>query len=159
MCRYREKNMLSVFVNLFAAIAYVSIVISFSFCLDNVTRMSLTLCSAIWQWAKLCSHMNNDEGPAAAVVSYKYLDYAFTCPLLTADLLWSLNLPYKFTYAGFVSVCLYAPSLFDNTRIYDFHRFLLICNPCTYVCACLDEPSGGLRAGAPSYSILHPCTS
>jgi len=29
-----------------------------------------------------------------------------TCPLLTADLLWALNLPYKFTYAGFVAVCI-----------------------------------------------------
>lgn len=71
--------MISVFVNLFAAMAY---------------------------WAKLASHMNGDVGPAANVVTYKYLDYMATCPLLTADLLWALNLPYKFTYAGFVLVCI-----------------------------------------------------
>ena len=52
---YREDKMISVFVNLFAAMAY---------------------------WAKLASHMNGDVGPAANVVTYKYLDYVFTCPLL-----------------------------------------------------------------------------
>ena len=71
--------MMAVFVNLFAALAY---------------------------WAKLSSHANGDVGPAAQVHYYKYLDYLFTCPLLTVDLLWSLNLPYKFTYGGFVFICI-----------------------------------------------------
>lgn len=78
---YREDKMLSVFVNLFAAIAY---------------------------WARICSHANGDVGPAAQVNVYKYLDYLLTCPLLTLDLMWSLNLPYKFTYAGFVFCCIIA---------------------------------------------------
>lgn len=55
---YREDKMISVFVNLFAAMAY---------------------------WAKLASHMNGDVGPAANVVTYKYLDYVFTCPLLVSS--------------------------------------------------------------------------
>lgn len=32
----------------------------------------------------------------------KYVDYLFTCPLLTADLLCSLNLPFKITFSYFV---------------------------------------------------------
>uniref|UniRef100_A0A7S4J9V4 Uncharacterized protein n=1 Tax=Guillardia theta TaxID=55529 RepID=A0A7S4J9V4_GUITH len=76
---YREEKMISVFVNLFAALAY---------------------------WAKLASHANGDVGPAASVTTYKYLDYLFTCPLLTIDLLWCLNLPYKFTFGAIVAVCI-----------------------------------------------------
>ena len=29
---------------------------------------------------------------------WQYLDYMITCPILTLDLLWTLNLPYKVTY-------------------------------------------------------------
>lgn len=76
---YKESKMLSVFVILFTAISY---------------------------WAKICSHVNGDVGPAAEVVTYKYIDYVFTCPLLTIDLMWSLNLPYKFFYGGVVFVCI-----------------------------------------------------
>ena len=36
----------------------------------------------------------------ARSITYPCLD------LQTADLLWSLNLPYKFTYGGFVGVCI-----------------------------------------------------
>mmetsp|Transcript_1325 Transcript_1325/g.2637 ORF Transcript_1325/g.2637 Transcript_1325/m.2637 type:complete len:449 (+) Transcript_1325:147-1493(+) len=91
---YREDKMLSVFVNLFAAMAY---------------------------WARLCSHANGDVGPAANIVAYKYLDYVLTCPLLTIDLLWSLNLPYKFTYGGFVLcciICAFMCSTLDGTARY-----------------------------------------
>ena len=35
-------------------------------------------------------------------------DYMVTCPLLTLDLLWTLNLPYKFTYALFVFLTLFS---------------------------------------------------
>jgi hypothetical protein len=52
------------------------------------------------------SHVNGNVGPAANVIAYKYVDYLLTCPLLTVDLLWSLNLPYKFTYGGFVLICI-----------------------------------------------------
>mmetsp|Transcript_48371 Transcript_48371/g.77935 ORF Transcript_48371/g.77935 Transcript_48371/m.77935 type:complete len:113 (-) Transcript_48371:819-1157(-) len=65
---YKESKMLPVFVNLFAAISY---------------------------WAKISSHVNGDVGPAANVMTYRYLDYVLTCPLLTVDLMWNLNLPYK----------------------------------------------------------------
>eukprot|EP00286_Rhodomonas_abbreviata_P007750 CAMPEP_0181328146 /NCGR_PEP_ID=MMETSP1101-20121128/22530_1 /TAXON_ID=46948 /ORGANISM="Rhodomonas abbreviata, Strain Caron Lab Isolate" /LENGTH=423 /DNA_ID=CAMNT_0023436955 /DNA_START=106 /DNA_END=1377 /DNA_ORIENTATION=+ len=76
---YREEKMLSVYVNLFAGIAY---------------------------WARVCSHANGDRGPAANIETYKYLDYVITCPLLTIDLMWSLNLPHKFTSATNVAVCI-----------------------------------------------------
>eukprot|EP00960_Hanusia_phi_P054638 762723-Hanusia_phi.AAC.16 len=58
------------------------------------------------RWAKLASHANGDVGPASAVTTYKYLDYLFTCPLLTIDLLWCLNLPYKFCFGAVVAVCI-----------------------------------------------------
>jgi len=91
---YREEKMLSVFVNLFAGLAY---------------------------WARLCSHANGDVGPAAAIVTYKYIDYLLTCPLLTVDLMWSLNLPYKLTYGGAVGcciVCAFMASTLDGTAKY-----------------------------------------
>mmetsp|Transcript_8985 Transcript_8985/g.14198 ORF Transcript_8985/g.14198 Transcript_8985/m.14198 type:complete len:362 (-) Transcript_8985:188-1273(-) len=91
---YREEKMLSVFVNLFAAIAY---------------------------WARLCSHANGDVGPAAQIVTYKYIDYLLTCPILTVDLMWSLNLPYKFTYGASVGVCIvcaFACSTLDGMARY-----------------------------------------
>jgi len=97
--RYREKNMISVFVNLFAAISYVHCLFNPqvpSFCLLTHCQASSGLLSliclpvlltyfAIWQWAKLASHSNGDVGPAANVVTYKYLDYLATCPLLVSS--------------------------------------------------------------------------
>ena len=38
----------------------------------------------------------------------QYFDYMFTCPLLTLDLLWTLNLPYKVTYALLVFLTLFS---------------------------------------------------
>ena len=72
---YREEKCISIFVNLIAAITY---------------------------WGRICAHFNGDVGMALNVNFYKYFDYIFTCPILTLDLLWSLNLPYKVTYATFV---------------------------------------------------------
>ena len=74
---YREEKVLCIFVNLIAALTY---------------------------WGRVCSHFNGDVGLAVNVNYYKYFDYLFTCPLLTLDLLWSLNLPYKVTYSGFVAL-------------------------------------------------------
>eukprot|EP00281_Chroomonas_sp_CCMP1168_P021408 CAMPEP_0206226566 /NCGR_PEP_ID=MMETSP0047_2-20121206/8165_1 /ASSEMBLY_ACC=CAM_ASM_000192 /TAXON_ID=195065 /ORGANISM="Chroomonas mesostigmatica_cf, Strain CCMP1168" /LENGTH=367 /DNA_ID=CAMNT_0053649673 /DNA_START=377 /DNA_END=1480 /DNA_ORIENTATION=+ len=76
---YREEKMLCVYVNMFAAVAY---------------------------WARLASHANGDTGSAAYIHVFKYGDYLLTCPMLTLDLMWSLNLPYKLTYAMFVAVCI-----------------------------------------------------
>lgn len=94
--RYREDKMLSVFVNLFAAIAYVS-------CRPNRLHIKMPstrtnrchLVEAVLssfsrvdagfrQWARICSHANGDVGPAAQVNVYKYLDYLLTCPLLVS---------------------------------------------------------------------------
>ena len=37
----------------------------------------------------------------------QYFDYMLTCPLLTLDLLWTLNLPYKLTYSLMVFLTLF----------------------------------------------------
>ena len=37
----------------------------------------------------------------------QYGDYMITCPLLTLDLLWTLNLPYKMTYSLMVFLTLF----------------------------------------------------
>ena len=73
---YREEKCLSIFVNLIAALTY---------------------------WGRIAAHFNGDVGLSLNVNFYKYFDYIFTCPVLTLDLLWTLNLPFKFTYAGFVA--------------------------------------------------------
>jgi len=80
---YNEKGMLSLYVNLFAACAY---------------------------FAKMASHVSGDNLDDApySLVMYTYGDYMVTCPLLTLDLLWTLNLPYKFTYALFVFLTLFS---------------------------------------------------
>jgi hypothetical protein len=54
------------------------------------------------QWARCASHANGDVGPVAYIHLLKYVDYLFTCPLLTADLLCALNLPFKVSYPYFV---------------------------------------------------------
>jgi bacteriorhodopsin len=58
------------------------------------------------QWARLASHANGDVGSAAIIHVFKYGDYLLTCPLLTLDLLWSLNLPFKLSGAVGVFVCI-----------------------------------------------------
>ena len=78
---YREEKCISIFVNLIAAMTY---------------------------WGRICAHFNGDVGLALSVNFYKYLDYIFTCPILTLDLLWSLNLPYKVTYSIFVAITITA---------------------------------------------------
>mmetsp|Transcript_32651 Transcript_32651/g.82343 ORF Transcript_32651/g.82343 Transcript_32651/m.82343 type:complete len:399 (-) Transcript_32651:156-1352(-) len=72
---YREEKLLSIYVNSFAAYVY---------------------------WARCGSHANGDVGPVAYIHLLKYVDYLFTCPLLSADLLCTLNLPFKVTYPYFV---------------------------------------------------------
>jgi hypothetical protein len=72
---YRESKVFCVFVNSFAAYVY---------------------------WARCASHANGDVGPVAYIHLLKYVDYLFTCPLLTADLLCALNLPFKVSYPYFV---------------------------------------------------------
>ena len=78
---YNEKGMISLYVNLFAAVAY---------------------------WAKMCSHVSGDPKTEFSIIMYTYADYMITCPLLTLDLLWTLNLPYKLTYSLFVGLTLFA---------------------------------------------------
>jgi len=77
---YNEKGMCSLYVNLVAAFAY---------------------------YAKMASHISGDP-VKGNVVYYQYFDYMFTCPLLTLDLLWTLNLPYKVTYALLVFLTLFS---------------------------------------------------
>lgn len=67
--------------------------------------LALTLRRPV-QWARLASHANGDVGSAAIIHVFKYGDYLLTCPLLTLDLLWSLNLPFKLSGAVGVFVCI-----------------------------------------------------
>mmetsp|Transcript_1896 Transcript_1896/g.3418 ORF Transcript_1896/g.3418 Transcript_1896/m.3418 type:complete len:420 (+) Transcript_1896:47-1306(+) len=75
---YREQNMLGVFINLFCAVAY---------------------------FAKVIASHSDDDG-FRAFTTIKYVDYLTTCPLLTLDLLWNLEAPYKASSASLVLVCL-----------------------------------------------------
>ena len=52
---YREEKVISVFVNLVAALTY---------------------------WGRICAHFNGDVGLSLNVNYYKYFDYVFTCPTL-----------------------------------------------------------------------------
>ncbi|EKX32023.1 hypothetical protein GUITHDRAFT_148916 [Guillardia theta CCMP2712] len=94
---YREKGMISLYVNLFAAVAY---------------------------YARITSHLSGDVGAATNIVLYKYFDYLITCPLLvgtkskrgeTFDLLTTLNLPYKITYAVYVQITIFTGFMSANT--------------------------------------------
>lgn len=78
---YNEKGMLSLYVNLIAAVAY---------------------------WAKMAMHVAGDPESDYNLTYYSYFDYMLTCPLLTLDLLWTLNLPYKVTYSLFVFLTLFS---------------------------------------------------
>ena len=78
---YNEKGMLSLYVNLIAAVAY---------------------------WAKMAMHVAGDPKSDYNLTYYSYFDYMLTCPLLTLDLLWTLNLPYKVTYSLFVFLTLFS---------------------------------------------------
>jgi hypothetical protein len=73
--RYRESKMLSVYVNLFAAISYVR------FNLLSVKKYFM-LRIVGWQVARVASHANGNVGNIAQVHNYRYFDYVFTCPLL-----------------------------------------------------------------------------
>jgi len=46
--------------------------------------LCIFLILVVWQWARLASHANGNVGPAANIVTYKYLDYMATCPLLVS---------------------------------------------------------------------------
>ena len=48
------------------------------------------------------------------IAMYQYCDYMLTCPLLTIDLLWTLNLPYKLTYALMVFCTLFSGFMASN---------------------------------------------
>jgi len=72
---YREERTLSVIVCLAATVSY---------------------------YSRICEHVSGDQSPTMTFVYTKYLDYIVTCPVLTMDLLWTLNLPYRFTYAIFI---------------------------------------------------------
>ncbi|EKX32022.1 hypothetical protein GUITHDRAFT_148915 [Guillardia theta CCMP2712] len=94
---YREKGMISLYVNLFAAVAY---------------------------YARITSHLSGDVGAATNIILYKYFDYLITCPLLvgtkskrgeTFDLLTTLNLPYKITYAVYVQITIFTGFMSANT--------------------------------------------
>lgn len=74
--------------------------------LDHCVLIDRRLLSRLEQWARLASHANGDVGSAAYIHVFKYADYLLTCPLLTLDLLWSLNLPYKVTGAMMVFTCI-----------------------------------------------------
>jgi len=77
---YNEHGMASMYVNMFAATAY---------------------------YAKICAHLSGNQNPGSSVTNYQYGDYMITCPLLTLDLLWTLNLPYKMTYSLMVFLTLF----------------------------------------------------
>jgi len=78
---YNEKGMVSLYVNLIAATAY---------------------------YAKMAMHVAGNPKSDFNLTYYQYFDYMLTCPLLTLDLLWTLNLPYKVTYSLFVFLTLFA---------------------------------------------------
>ncbi|EKX54449.1 hypothetical protein GUITHDRAFT_99928 [Guillardia theta CCMP2712] len=75
---FKEQNMLTVFINLWCALAY---------------------------FAKVLQSHSNDNGFAPLTV-IPYVDYCTTCPLLTLDLLWCLDAPYKISSAVLVFTCL-----------------------------------------------------
>jgi len=70
--------MLGVFINLFCAVAY---------------------------FAKVIAAHSGDDG-FEVFTTMRYVDYLTTCPLLTLDLLWNLEAPYKISAAALVGVCL-----------------------------------------------------
>ncbi len=72
--------MLSVYVNLFAAVSYVSFLCSFQ-CDWHVSRSDI-VSRNVSQLARVASHANGNVGNVAQVHYYKYFDYVFTCPLL-----------------------------------------------------------------------------
>nr|AHH02113.1 protein 84 [synthetic construct] len=76
---YREQNMLGVFINLWCAVAY---------------------------FAKVIQAHGGDDVAFAPLTTVKYIDYITTCPLLTMDLLWNLDAPYKITSGLLVLTCL-----------------------------------------------------
>ncbi|EKX33442.1 hypothetical protein GUITHDRAFT_120390 [Guillardia theta CCMP2712] len=71
---FREQNMLTVIINLWCALAY---------------------------FAKVLQSHSDDDG-FVPLTKIPYLDYATTCPLLTLDLMWCLDAPYKITSAVLV---------------------------------------------------------
>jgi hypothetical protein len=75
-------------------------------CVKGPRADDIPTCPHPLQWARLASHANGDVGSAAIIHVFKYGDYLLTCPLLTLDLLWSLNLPFKLSGAVGVFVCI-----------------------------------------------------
>ena len=60
---------------------------------------------ALAYFAKVLQSHSNDDGFAPLTV-IPYVDYCTTCPLLTLDLLWCLDAPYKISSAVLVFTCL-----------------------------------------------------
>uniref|UniRef100_A0A7S0EDV8 Uncharacterized protein n=1 Tax=Hanusia phi TaxID=3032 RepID=A0A7S0EDV8_9CRYP len=75
---YREQNMLGVFINLWCAVSY---------------------------FAKIIQSQSNNDG-FVIFTTLRYVDYCMTCPILTLDLMWNLDAPYKITSALLVLTCL-----------------------------------------------------
>ncbi|EKX45953.1 hypothetical protein GUITHDRAFT_107989 [Guillardia theta CCMP2712] len=75
---YREQNMLGVFINLWCAVSY---------------------------FAKIIQSQSNNDG-FVIFTTLRYVDYCMTCPILTLDLMWNLDAPYKVTSALLVLTCL-----------------------------------------------------
>jgi bacteriorhodopsin len=102
---YREEKMMSIYVNSFAAYVY---------------------------WARCGSHANGDVGPVAYIHLLKYVDYLFTCPLLSADLLCTLNLPFKVTYPYFVWLTI--GTGVGCTKFVGPARYMWFCFGCALFC-------------------------
>lgn len=75
---YREEKMLCVLITIFAAIGY---------------------------WSRITARVQGSH-KALDLSTLQYVDYLATCPLVTVDMLWSLNLPYKFTWGALVFLCI-----------------------------------------------------
>jgi len=56
----------------------------------------------------MAMHVAGDPESDYNLTYFQYFDYMLTCPLLTLDLLWTLNLPYKVTYSLFVFLTLFS---------------------------------------------------
>lgn len=78
---YNEAGMAALYVNLIASTAY---------------------------YAKIAAHLSGNPDSETNRALYTYCDYMVTCPVLTLDLLWTLNLPYKMTYGFGVFLTLFA---------------------------------------------------
>lgn len=95
---YKEEMMLSIYVNLFAAVAYYGKVV-----------------------ADTHGHHYVNAGPVLPVMgNYAYMDYITTCPLLVYDLLGQLRAPYKTTCSVLIFLVLLTGVV---TNFYEGEKF------------------------------------